>query len=239
MVRIHSFKDLLPGILLKRYKRFLVDVRLGDGSVITAFTPNSGSMMTCSDPGSPVMLSYQDKPGRKTSHTLEMVKSGDTWVGVNTVLANELAAAIVDRGLTGSEALEGFTVERREFTYGDSRIDLLLTNGGRRCLAEVKNVTLRDGDTARFPDAVTSRGKKHLRTLIKATSEGYQACMIYMVQRSDCSRFGPAGEIDPRYVQAFHEALGAEVLMIAISLEVTPSGIFYIDSIPVTESSLP
>ncbi|UCF30526.1 MAG: DNA/RNA nuclease SfsA [bacterium] len=239
MIRIHTFDDLHPGILLRRYKRFLADVRLDDGRTVTAFTPNSGSMLTCSDPGSPVMLSYQGIPGRKTDYTLEMVRTEAVWVGVNTLLANELGARIVSEGLTGKDGLEGFTVEGREYTYGDSRLDLVLTDGASRCLAEVKNVTLRENDTARFPDARTARGKKHLLTLIDALSEGYLACMLYIVQRSDCSRFGPARDIDPDYAQAFDEAVEAGVKVLACSLEVGPSGIFYVDTLPLTVPSLP
>ena len=131
MTLLHSYNQLFPGTLIKRYKRFLADVRLEDGRVITAFTPNSGSMKTCSDPGSPVMLIHDPKPGRKTEYNLEMVKSEDTWVGVNTGLANTLGAGIIDAGLTGHPQLDGFRVVRREFTWGNSRFDLKISRGNR------------------------------------------------------------------------------------------------------------
>ncbi len=239
MIRIHTFDDLHSGVLLKRYKRFLADVRLDDGTVITAFTPNSGSMKTCSDPGSPVMLSYQEKPDRKTKYTLEMVGSDGTWVGVNTFLANELGARIVDGGLTGIESLNGFKVEKREYTYGDSRFDMLLSRGSERCLAEVKNVTLRVGDGALFPDAVTLRGRKHLVTLTSALDRGISSCMLYIVQRSDCNFFGPAGDIDPLYAQTFEKGIEAGVKVAACGLDVSPSGIFYLGGLPLSAPALP
>ena len=235
MTLIHSFGRLHPGTLIRRYKRFLADVRLEDGHVITAFTPNSGSMKTCSDPGSPVMLIHDPKPGRKTNYNLEMIRSGDTWVGVNTVLANTLGASIINEGLTGHPQLERFRVQRREFTWADSRFDLKIARGGEEGFVEIKNVTYRSGDTALFPDAVTTRGKKHLETLIRARAEGYTVCNLYIVQRSDCSDFAPARDIDPDYAGTFDHAVREGVIMIACQLEVQPEGIFFKHTLPFGE----
>jgi len=235
MTLLHSFGRLLPGTLIKRYKRFLADVRLEDGRVITAFTPNSGSMKTCSDPGSPVMLIHDPKPGRKTQYNLEMVHSDDTWVGVNTGLANTLGAGIINAGLTGHPQLDGFRVLKREVKYGDSRFDLNIARGGEKGFVEIKNVTYKSGSTALFPDAVTTRGKKHLETLMQARSEGYTACNLYIVQRSDCRDFAPARDIDPGYANTFDRAVGEGVIMIACLLQVQPDGIYFKHTLPFGE----
>ena len=227
MTFIHRFDQLHSGTLLRRYKRFLADVRLRSGTIITAYTPNSGSMKTCSDPGSPVMLLHDPKLGRKTQYNLEMVKSGGTWVGVNTGLANILGARIIDAGLAGHQQLEGFRVLKREAVWEDSRFDLEISSGDENGFVEIKNVTYRSGRTALFPDAVTTRGQKHLNTLIRARREGFTACNLYIVQRSDCLDFAPAREIDPGYAETFHRALAEGVIMIACLLDVHPGGILF------------
>ena len=232
MTLLHSYNQLFPGTLIKRYKRFLADVCLEDGRVITAFTPNSGSMKTCSDPGSPVMLIHDPKPGRKTDYNLEMVKSEDTWVGVNTGLANTLGAGIIDAGLTGHPQLDGFRVVRREVTWGNSRFDLKISRGKEEGFVEIKNVTYRSEYTALFPDAVTTRGQKHLETLIQARSEGFTACNLYIVQRSDCRDFAPARDVDPGYANTFGRAVREGVIMIACLLEVHPEGIWFKHTLP-------
>jgi len=232
MTLLHAYEGLVRGTLIKRYKRFLADVRLVDGRVITAFTPNSGSMKTCSDPGSPVMLIHDPKPGRKTEYNLEMVKSEDTWVGVNTGLANTLGAGIIDAGLTGHPQLDGFRVVRREFTWGNSRFDLKISRGKEEGFVEVKNVTYRSECTALFPDAVTTRGQKHLETLIQARSEGFTACNLYIVQRSDCRDFAPARDVDPGYANTFDRAVREGVIMIVCFLEVHPEGIWFKHTLP-------
>jgi sugar fermentation stimulation protein A len=236
---VHTYRNLVPGTLIRRYKRFLADVTLENGIQVTAFTPNSGSMKTCSDPGSPVMLTHEPKSGRKTEYTLEMVKSGETWVGVHTSLPNQLAAAIIDRDMTGISQLEGLRVIKREATYGDSRFDILAGDETRSCYIEVKNVTYRgadmtgEGATALFPDAVTTRGAKHLRTLIKALDEGHMAVNVYCIQRSDCSRFAPATAIDPEYSETFHEAREAGVIMVPLLFHVTPEGVELVGKVPI------
>ncbi len=229
---LYTYDDLIPGTLIRRYKRFLADVRLADGREVTAFTPNSGSMKTCSDPGSPVMLVHDPKPGRRTAYNLEMVRSGDAWVGVNTGLANVLGARIIDAGLTGHPDLDGCKVERREAVFGDSRFDLKISGRGREGFVEVKNVTYRVGHTARFPDAVTTRGNKHLDTLMTALKQGYIACNLYAVQRGDCRDFAPARHIDEVYAQTYQTARRAGVIMVPCLLEVCPEGIWFKGTLP-------
>jgi sugar fermentation stimulation protein A len=232
-VLVHEYGKLIPGTLIKRYKRFLADVTLEDGSEITSFTPNSGSMKTCSDPGSPVMLTHEPKPGRKTDYTLEMVKSDDTWVGVHTSLPNQMAATVIDQGLADIPALYGLNVIKREATFDDSRFDILAGDDDRSCFVEVKNVTYRDGVTARFPDAVTTRGAKHLRTLMKALDEGHMAVNIYCIQRSDCRSFAPAAEIDPEYAETFWQAKEAGVIMVPLLFDVMPERIQLMGLVPI------
>ena len=232
MTLLHSYDQLVPGTLIRRYKRFLADVRLEDGHIIAAFTPNTGSMKTCSDPGAPVMLLHDPKPGRKTEYNLEMVKSDDIWVGVNTGLANTLGAGIIDAGLTGHPQLEGFQVLKREATWEDSRFDLKISREDKEGFVEIKNVTFRSDDTALFPDAVTTRGQKHLETLIRAKAQGYTACSLYIVQRSDCRDFAPARSVDPGYADTFDRAVRAGVIVIACLLEVQPDGIYFKRTLP-------
>ena len=170
-----------------------------------------------------------ETPGvkRKTGHTLEMVRPQDVWVGVNTFLANTLGAGIVDRGLTGRGALRGFRVIRREVVIGDSRFDLMASNGKRSCVIEVKNVTWKEGSKALFPDAVTARGKKHLETLARLSRSGTMSCALYIVQRSDCEVFSTAGDLDPEYAAAFSRAVKAGVLVVPCLLHVEPEGVFF------------
>jgi sugar fermentation stimulation protein A len=235
MTLLHSYDQLVPGTLIRRYKRFLADVRLEDGHIIAAFTPNTGSMKTCSDPGAPVMLLHDPKPGRKTEYNLEMVRSDNTWVGVNTGLANTLGAGIIDAGLTGHPQLEGFRVVKREATWEDSRFDLKISCGDKEGFVEIKNVTYRSDDTALFPDAVTTRGQKHLETLIRAAAQGYTACNLYIVQRSDCRDFAPARSVDPGYADTFDQAVRAGAIVIACLLEVQPDGIYFKRTLPFGE----
>ncbi len=178
------------------------------------------------------MLIHDPKPGRKTDYNLEMVRSDDTWVGVNTGLANTLGAGIIDAGLTGHPQLAGFKVVRREVTWGNSRFDLKISRGKEEGFVEIKNVTYRSEYTALFPDAVTTRGQKHLETLILARSEGFTACNLYIVQRSDCRDFAPARDVDPGYANTFGRAVREGVIMIACLLEVHPEGIWFKHTLP-------
>jgi len=228
MIKLYSYPDLTRGTLIKRYKRFLADVRLGGGGKVTVFCPNSGSMLGLREPGIPVLLSPAHDPGRKTRWTLEAVKAGRVWVGVNTHLTNLLAGAIVERGLA-SGALKGLRIVRPEVTVGKSRLDYLLEDSrGRLTYMEVKSVTLRIGDEARFPDAVTARGAKHLHELSCIAGEGSAgAAMFYLVQRSDCMCFATADHIDPAYGRALRDALGAGVKAQVHVLSVRRDGVYY------------
>ncbi len=218
-----SDKPLVRGTLIKRYKRFLTDVRLEDGTVVTATCPNTGSMMGLLDEGNPVWLSESDSPTRKYRHTWEMVEARNPGgvaarVGLNTGLPNRLVEEAIVSGRIAS--LGGYGTLKREQKYGaNSRIDLLLSDEARpACYVEVKNVTLsREAGLAEFPDAVTERGAKHLDELANMVRDGHRAVMVYLAQRTDALGFRLAHDIDPRYRNAWHAATEAGVESIAVA----------------------
>ena len=215
---------LVPGRLVRRYQRFFADVRLTDGRLVTAHCPNSGSMLGCKEPGNPVYLSPQTGRGRKLAWTWEMVRVGRTWVGINTFWPNRLVVEAIEDGTLGE--LQGHSRIRREVRVSPrSRLDLLLEGGNGRCWVEVKNVTLRAGDLAAFPDAVTERGTRHLRELIRLARAGQGAALVFVVQRGDCAAFRPADEVDPEYGAWLRRALAAGVGVLAYQARVTPRGI--------------
>jgi sugar fermentation stimulation protein A len=188
-------QPLVKGKLIKRYKRFLADVELEDGSVVTAHCTNSGSMKTCLETGAPVYLSPVNDPKRKTKFTWEMIYINNGWIGINTSVPNRLVYDWVKEGRL--ESLRGYTTVQREVKFGDSRFDVFAENEKERCFIEVKNVTLKDGVYARFPDAVTQRGRKHLETLLEVKQQGMRAVMVFVIQRMDVDLFAPAWNIDP------------------------------------------
>ena len=190
---------------MKRYKRFLADVSLEDGDIVTAHTPNTGSMMQCSVPGSKVLLSQSDNPSRKLRHTLELVRVKGRWVDINTHRTNRVVEEGLRKGLI--EELSGYSV-RPEYVFHESRVDFLLTKGSVKILMEVKNVSLLcDKEIACFPDAVTARGHKHLKDLTMALNHGYKSVIFFLVQRGEATRFGPADYIDPEYGRLLREAV--------------------------------
>ena len=206
---------LIKGTLIKRYKRFLADVELADGNVVTAHCANPGSMLSVNAPGSEVWLSPARNPERKLRYSWEMIRVGAHLVGINTSHPNGLVAEAIEAGAIGE--LAGYDGFRREVKYGkNSRIDLLLENGaGERCYVEVKNVTMKR-DLARaapaeFPDSVTERGAKHLVELSAMVRQGHRAVMLYLVQRQDSQSFAIAADVDPGYAKALKKALKAGV----------------------------
>ncbi len=206
---------LIPATLIKRYKRFLADVRLEDGLEITVHCPNPGSMMGLKEPGSPIWLSDSKNPKRKLQYTLEVMRADGALVGINTNIPNKLAEEAILVG-TISE-LSGYPVLRREVKYGEnSRIDILLEGGEVPAYVEIKNVHLmRTPGLAEFPDSVTMRGARHLAELTTMVEAGARAVMLYIVQRADCDVLAMAADIDPAYDQALKRALahGVEVLV--------------------------
>lgn len=228
---------LIQGTLLKRYKRFLADVALPNGDIVTTHCPNTGSMLGCAEPGYRVWLRDAANPLRKCRYTWELVEvTQGTMVGINTGLSNRLVQEAIERGLIGS--LHGYDEIRREVRFGveNSRVDLLLERrrGKTRCYVEVKNVTtvVQDG-SALFPDAVTTRGTKHLRELMVMVSAGHRGVVCFCVQRSDAVELRPADAIDPIYGKTLRLAVAHGVEAIAYRAHVTPTGIELRDELPV------
>ena len=218
-------QSLIQGNLIKRYKRFLADIRLPDGNIITCHCPNSGSMKTCIGDDWPVLLSKSDNPTRKYPHTWEMVHNGRCWIGINTHLANTIAFEAISDGTIAE--LQGYEIIEREKNYGqNSRIDILLHKGNDKCYVEVKNVTLVEEDGYyRFPDSVTSRGLKHLHELRKIVEDGGRAVMLYVIQRSDGTIFKPANHIDPEYARVLKTVYKDGVEILPYLADVNPEGI--------------
>lgn len=224
--------------MIRRYKRFLLDVSLANGEVLTAHTSNTGAMTGCSAPGSRVWLSQSDNPKRKYPHTWEIVEvSPDVLCGINTLRSNHLVAEAIARGAV-SELLDYPTI-RREVNYGQerSRIDLLLESDASRdkppCYVEVKNVTLAEKGVALFPDAVTTRGAKHLRELMGVVATGQRAVIFFCVQRNDCDAFRPADDIDSEYGRILRQAMAVGVEVLAYQAEVGITEIQLTQRLPV------
>ncbi|NOX48588.1 MAG: DNA/RNA nuclease SfsA [Chlorobi bacterium] len=223
-------QKLIPGKLIRRYKRFLADVELTDGSLVIAHCTNSGSMKSCIEEGAPVYLSPAKDPKRKTRFTWEMIYLNNGWIGINTSIPNLLAFNAIKDG--SIEKLKGYTFVKREVTFGDSRFDIFATNENGECFIEVKNVTYKNGKYALFPDAVTTRGKKHLETLMEANKQGMRTVMLYIVQRTDVEIFAPADQIDPDYSHTLRKAYANGVEIIPVIAEVSPEKIEIIKEIP-------
>jgi sugar fermentation stimulation protein A len=222
--------------LLRRYKRFLADVELADGTILTIHCPNSGSMRSCSDPGSPVCYSTSGNPNRKYPHTLEMVRSGATWIGVNTSRTNALVTEAIEQGRITQ--LGEFDAIRKEVKTSDgSRLDLMLEQGDRKIYIEVKNCSLVIGEQALFPDAVTSRGTRHLLELARLVEHGHRGVIFYLVQRMDARVFSAAAEIDPLYASTLAEVASRGVEVLAYQAAVTPESIEVTAELPVNLGS--
>jgi sugar fermentation stimulation protein A len=212
---------LTNGKILRRYKRFLADVELPGGEVVTAHCPNSGSMKACAEPGRPVYLSRANNPKRKLSYTWELIQMPGSLVGVNTLLPNRLVHAAISDGRI--EPLAGYSKIQREVSVGNhSRIDLMLSGGGARpCYVEVKNCTWVDEGVARFPDAVTARGRKHMAALQTLSQQGFRAVVFFLIQRMDARVFMPAEKLDPDYAAALRQAVGEGVEVLAYDADLT------------------
>ncbi|MHB8121742.1 MAG: DNA/RNA nuclease SfsA [Desulfuromonadaceae bacterium] len=223
---------LVAGTLVKRYKRFLADVTLDDGSLVTVHCPNSGSMMGCATPGSRVLLSRSSNSTRKYPFGWEMVQADGFWIGINTGLPNRLTREAIEDGTVAE--LQGYAAIRPEVPYGErSRIDLLLEGSAGRCYVEVKNVTLVESGRALFPDAVTTRGQKHLRELMRVVREGDRGVIFFTVQRGDGNSVSPADMIDPEYGRLLRLAIENGVEALAYRASVTPEEIRLTERLPV------
>ncbi len=211
---------LIQGRLVRRYKRFMADIRLRNNHLVTAHCPNSGSMLGCSEPGRPVYISRSNNPTRRLKYTWEMIEMPTSLVGINTLVPNRLVKASIEAGIIGE--LRGYGHVRSEVRIGkNSRIDLVLSSKDSNCFVEVKNCTLVEKATAYFPDAVTSRGLKHLHELQEVVKQGHRAVMFFLVQRMDAEEFSPADHIDPAYGRGLREAvdMGVELLAYDVTID--------------------
>jgi len=216
---------LTRATLVKRYKRFLADMVLETGEAITAHVANSGAMTGLNAPGLECWLSRSDNPSRKLPWSWELARIDGHLVGINTSHPNAIVAEAIQAGEIPE--LTGYAALRREVAYGkNSRVDILLTAEDRPdCYVEVKNVHLKRGPAAEFPDAVTARGTKHLGELSDMVAEGKRAAMLFLVQRDDCDYFAPAADIDPVYAQALHNAVTSGVECLCYSCRLSLDGI--------------
>jgi sugar fermentation stimulation protein A len=215
-----SWPPLVKGTLLKRYQRFLADVELENGDLVTAHCPNTGSMQDCCEPGRPVYMSVHDNPKRKLKYTWELIAMPDSLVGVNTLVPNRLVKHAVQTGQV--KALGGYAAVRSEVKISEhTRIDLMLqdTRLGT-CHVEIKNCTMVRNGMARFPDAVTARGLKHLQELGDQVAAGHRSVMFYFIQRMDAEAFAPADDIDPAYGRALRDALASGVEILAYDVHI-------------------
>ena len=218
------FSDpLIPATLIKRYKRFLADVRLDDGEEMTVHCANPGSMLGLNIPGARVFISDSHNPKRKLRHSLELIEADSTLVGVHTGRANGLAEEAIVGGVIAP--LAGYGTLRREVKYGEaSRVDFLLEDENRApCYVEIKSVTLsRSPGLAEFPDSVSKRAAKHMDDLTREVKNGNRAMVLFVVQRGDGERFAPAMDIDPAYAKALQAARKAGVEILVYGCRVTP-----------------
>jgi len=224
---------LTEGRLVRRYKRFLADVELASGEIVTVHCANPGSMIGLADPGMQVFLSRSPSLTRKLPWSWEMVDIDGALVGINTVHPNNLVAEAL--ALDTIPELAGYDVIRREVRYGvNSRIDFLLAAPGKPdAYVEIKNVHLsRRPPLAEFPDSVTARGTKHLVELSAMAAAGHRAVMLYLVQRNDAARFALARDIDPVYCAAFDKAAAAGVEMLAYRSVLTPESMTAAERLP-------
>lgn len=224
---------LIPARLIRRYKRFLADVRLEDGQEVTAHCANPGSMMGLAEPGTKVWLEPNDDPRKKLKYGWRLVDhENGHYTGVDTSLPNRaLKAALLAHDVPD---LPAYDLVRPEVKYGEnSRIDFLLSGDSPDIYLEVKSVTLRrQPGLAEFPDSVTARGTKHLSELANMVTQGHRAVMFYLVQRTDCTAMTLADDIDPAYAAAFAQAYAAGVMVRAQACEITTDGVWLGNPIP-------
>lgn len=226
---------LIRATLLRRYNRFLSDIRLEDGTEVRAHCPNPGSMMGLKEPGTPIWVEPNDDPKKKLKYGWRLSALADGHLAcIDTSIPNR----VVGEALRGGHVAElaGYDQIRPEVPYGtQSRVDFVLSGAGLpEAYVEVKNVSLcRDGDWAEFPDSVTTRGAKHLRELADMAAAGHRAVMLYLVQRTDCGRLRMAADLDPAYAAAFDAARDAGVEMLCYGTHISAKGLWLSDALPV------
>ncbi len=219
------------GTLIKRYKRFLADIHQEDGKIITVHCPNSGSMTGCSTPGAEVIISHSNNPKRKYAWTLEMVKENNTWIGINTMRTNKIIKEALENK-TINDFGNIISIKPEIKVSAKSRLDFCLQTEAGQVYIEVKNCSLAQNNTAMFPDAVTSRGTKHLEELLRLYKNNHRAALIFCVQRTDCTSFKPAAEIDPIYAKTLKKVWQHGVEVLVYQAQVTPEEINITGKLP-------
>lgn len=228
-------ESIVYGHLVKRYKRFFMDVLLDNGDVVTAHTPNTGSMMGLLSPHNCVMLTKNSDPKRKTAFTTQAIEVDNSWVGVNTHLPNRLVRESLSHPLL--EPFSGYQQVKAEVPYGQdlrSRIDLHFfgADQNQKLFVEIKNVTLKVGKSAQFPDSVSLRARKHIEDLLYVKKQGFNAALLFVVQRSDCEIFAPAREIDPVYADLLAHAHREKLAIRALVAKIDESGLRFTHELP-------
>lgn len=225
-------QPILRGRLLRRYKRFLADIELEGGEVIVAHCPNTGSLLGCKVENAPAILRDSENPERKLRYTWQTIEIDGAWVNVDTSLPNAVVAEAI--GAEDIAELTGYSGLKREVKYGkNSRIDILLEREGERCYVEVKSTTLAVDGVARFPDAVTARGLKHLNELEAQVAAGDRAVIFFLVSRGDVESFAPADDIDSEYGAALRRVVQNGVEALAYSTVVEPDSIEVAKRLPI------
>ena len=215
---------LISGVFIKRYKRFFVDVQI-ENKVITAHCPNTGSMKGLLKEGNKVWLSKSNNPDRKLKYTLQIIEDNSSKVGVNTHLTNKIVLDALNNNLI--KEFDKNIIIKPEVKFGDNtRFDFLITKKNYKAFVEVKNVTLtRKSKIAEFPDAITSRGAKHINELIKASKKGYEIYIAFIIQREDCNQFTIASDIDPKYSELLSTAVKKKLNILCYDCKFSSKGI--------------
>jgi len=218
--------ELIPGVLIKRYKRFFADIKLGN-KVVTAHCPNPGSMFKLLEKGNRAWITESNNQNRKLKYTLQIIEVDNTKFCINTHITNKIVHESLEKKLV--ENLNGYNFIRPEKKFGaNTRFDFLLndTKNDKKAFLEVKSVTLsRRKGHAEFPDSVTSRGKKHLENLMLANKQGYESYLMFLIQIENCKSFGIASDIDPEYSKIFKEALKKNIKVLCYDCKFSNKGI--------------
>ena len=220
-----NFEDkLISGLFIKRYKRFFVDIKLGN-KIVTAHCPNTGSMFGLLQKNNKVWLTKSDNPKRKLKYTLQIIEDQSSKVGINTHITNKIAFEALDNSIIKN--FKNSETIKTEVNFGsNTRFDFLIIEGKKKSFIEVKNVTLsRKKGVAEFPDSVTSRGFKHIEELLKASQKGYEIYLLYVIQRDDCNKFELAKDIDPKYCELLIKAVKKNLNILCYDCKFSTKGI--------------
>ncbi|TWI75519.1 sugar fermentation stimulation protein A [Desulfobotulus alkaliphilus] len=227
-----EWPPLIKGTLIRRYKRFLADILLDTGETITAHCANSGAMTHCSEAGRPVWVAHEPGPKRKLSYTWYLIQMEESLVGVHTQIPNRLVSLAIKKG--DIPELGGYENITREVKVKNSRMDILLSDSIKKdCFVEVKNCTQILKGLAAFPDAVTTRGKRHMEELAMLAENGKRAVVFFLVQREDAKGFTPADTIDPAYAKALRRASDCGVEILCYDVRMNLEGIRIHGALPV------